>query len=148
MPAEAPVIKAILFIIFFIFEPKGETNMTDSVEKTEHFAVIKCSSHKLEESEAKHLLKQVKAIFETEPYNYLLIDLEGVKDFEDDALAILTDAVLLAEAKTGLLIFFHGKEAWIDTFADAALTLVPTRHEAIEYVYMDQLEKKFLSDEE
>lgn len=122
--------------------------MTDSLEKTEHYAVFKLAAHKIHQSEGRHLQKWVAEVLEDTNLNYALIDLDGVREIDEDALSLLAEIHAFCETKTGLSIAFHGPETWIERFANAGVTLVPTKHEAIEYVFMDQLEKQFLSDEE
>ncbi len=122
--------------------------MNDSVEKTEHYIVIKASSHRLDISEARHQLHLVQTEQKTEAISYVLLDLEGVTDFDSAAFEVISEITEICNQNLGLLLCFNGKENWMDTFAENGIVLVPTKHEAIEYVFMDQLEKQFLSDEE
>ncbi len=122
--------------------------MKDSVEYSEHYIVVKSSSHKLDHSEAKHLLHLVQTEQTKQNISYVLADLSGVHSFEEDNFESLGSIQEMCSENKGILVCFGGKEEWMDAFAEQGLVLVPTKHEAIEYVFMDQLEKQFLSDEE
>jgi hypothetical protein len=50
--------------------------------------------------------------------------------------------------KNGLLLCIHESPDWMQQFEANDLLLVPTENEAIEYVFMDQLEKQFLDDDQ
>lgn len=121
--------------------------MEDSVEKTEHYMVIKAGSHKLDVSEAKLQHHLVQTEQRREGISYVLLDLEGVISYDVSVFDVLREINEICAEKLGILVCFNGKEAWMDEFSEHGFVLVPTKHEAIEYVYMDQLEKQFLSDE-
>jgi hypothetical protein len=122
--------------------------MKDSMEKTEHYIVVKASSHRLDVSEANHQLHLVQTEKKDNEIKYVLLDLQGVELFDEDCFEPLLKIQILCAETLSLLVCFNGKEEWMDMFADNGIVLVPTKHEAIEYVYMDQLEKQFLADEE
>lgn len=122
--------------------------MKDSMEKTEHYIIVKASSHRLDASEAKHQLHLVQTEQKEAEVKYVLIDLQGVENFDEDCFEPLQNIQAICDENSGLLVSFNGKEEWMDVFADNGIVLVPTKHEAIEYVYMDQLEKQFFADEE
>ena len=122
--------------------------MKDSVEISEHYIVVKASSHKLDGSEAKHLLHLVQTEQTKQDISYVLADLTEVHSFENNCFESLENIQAICSENLGLLVCFGGQEDWMDTFGERGLVLVPTKHEAIEYVFMDQLEKQFLSDEE
>lgn len=121
--------------------------MEDSVEKTEHYIVVKASSHRLDVIEAQRLLHLVQTEQEKETISYVLLDLDGVTDFDFSAFEVISVINEICNKNLGLLLCFNGKEEWMDSFSEHGFVLVPTKHEAIEYVFMDQLEKQFLSDE-
>lgn len=122
--------------------------MKDSVEKSEHYIVVKAGSHRLDISEAKHQLHLVQTEQKEQEISYVLLDLEGVKAFDINAFEVLQEINEYCTNNLGLLVCFHGEETWMETFAENGIVLVPTKHEAIEYVFMDQLEKQFLTDDE
>jgi anti-anti-sigma regulatory factor len=122
--------------------------MKDSVEISEHYIVVKASSHKLDKSEAKHLLHLVQTEQAKQAISYVITDLSEVHSYENDCFETLENILEICSENNGILVCFGGQEEWMDHFAEQGLVLVPTKHEAIEYVFMDQLEKQFLSDEE
>jgi hypothetical protein len=48
----------------------------------------------------------------------------------------------------GLALFINENTAVHELFSEHDLVIVPTQSEAVEFIYMDQLEKQFLTDSE
>lgn len=120
--------------------------MIVSVEKSEHFALLRVNAQQMEDGTLHELLTNAQAVLQEHPYKYLIFDLSKLEDFPDQAYEPFLNLAVQMQEEMGLLISFNGQPFLLHTFEEKGLVLVPTENEAIEFVFMDQLEKQFLDD--
>ena len=124
--------------------------MTYSIEKNEQYALIR-----LDEADFGG---DIPAQFETlartlfrEGYSNIIVDLEATQLLDDEALTIIGRINRQCTNEVGLLILVTKDEELIDELdlANIAdLTILPTVEEAIDAVFMNELENDFRNEDD
>lgn len=122
--------------------------MTDSIDKTEHYLKFTTKASKLDSENMQALLSSAQNELDQNEWIYFIFDISNVTQIDKHTIVSLQEINDALLAKNGLLIFFHEKSEMMVMFEENQLLLLPTESEAIEYIYMDQLEKQFLEDNE
>jgi hypothetical protein len=126
--------------------------MKVSIEKTEHYSSIKIEEDLASEELLKELRIASQNLLEEELWNYILFDFKTEIDLGSDLGKKVIDLVRetneILELTNGLAISVHANTQWMEKFEDKGLVLVPSESEAVEFIFMDQLEKQFLDDSE
>lgn len=76
---------------------------------------------------------------------YTILNFESVQKFEPNALDQLTQLALFLKEKEGLLLLSISDEKLGFLFSQDDFIVVPSDTEAIDYTFMDQVEKEFLN---
>jgi anti-anti-sigma regulatory factor len=76
---------------------------------------------------------------------YVIVNIVSVKDCNADGVRELIKLGTELLDKDGLLIITNAEDAFSRLFNKADITFIPTDVEAVDFVFMDQLEKQFLS---
>ena len=81
---------------------------------------------------------------------YVIVNITSVKDCNADGVRELITLGTELLDNDGLLIITNAEDAFTRLFSKADITFIPTDVEAVDFVFMDQLEKQFLnmSDED
>lgn len=122
--------------------------MKVSIEKTEHYTLFSLVNPIVDDSAIEELLSKANELIEQEEIVYFIFDVNSITELPQtlfDNLQNITESLVL---KGGLLIHVHHDPSMLARFEDQQLVIVPKVEEAIEYIYMDQLEKQFLGDDE
>jgi hypothetical protein len=122
--------------------------MKVSIEKTEHYTLFSLVPTIADDAAIDELLQQATALVDQEEVVYFIFDVNPIAELDQtlvEKLQSLTESLVL---KGGLLIHVHHDPNMLPHFEDQQLVMVPKVEEAIEYIYMDQLEKQFLGDDE
>lgn len=122
--------------------------MKVSIEKTEHYTLFSLVNPTVDDSAIKELLSQANELIEQEEIVYFIFDVNPITEFHQTLLENLQNITETLVLKGGLLIHVHQDPNMLASFEDQQLVMVPKVEEAIEYIYMDQLEKQFLGDGE
>lgn len=124
--------------------------MNYTIEKNEQYALIRLAESQFAE--------EVSATFDTlsrglfrEGYSNIIIDIEPVQAVDQAGLMTIRKINRQCTNEVGLLILVTKNEELI-TFLDKAnisdLTIMPTVEEAIDAVFMNELENDFRSEED
>ncbi|GAA4446089.1 hypothetical protein GCM10023189_00850 [Nibrella saemangeumensis] len=124
--------------------------MNYTIEKTEQYALIRLTDNQFG--------GDVPASFETlsrnlfrEGYSNLIVDIEPVQSVDPTGISSLRKINRQCTTELGLLVLVTKNEDMID-FLDSAniadLTILPTVEEAIDAVFMHELENDFRNEEE
>ncbi|GAA4402191.1 hypothetical protein GCM10023187_17120 [Nibrella viscosa] len=124
--------------------------MNYTIEKTEQYALIRLTDNQFG--------GEVPASFETlsrnlfrEGYSNLIVDIEPVQSVDPAGVNSLRKINRQCSNELGLLVLVTKNEDLID-FLDSAniadLTILPTVEEAIDAVFMHELENDFRNEEE
>lgn len=124
--------------------------MTYSIEKNEQYALIR-----LDEADFGG---DIPAQFETlartlfrEGYSNIIVDLEATQLLDDEALTIIGRINRQCTNEVGLLILVTKDEELIDELDLANisdLTILPTVEEAVDAVFMNELENDFRNEDD
>lgn len=112
--------------------------MSHSLQKTEHYALFTAPAG----SALSSLVEALKTVAENEPEVYLLADLSENSEVDTqwpEAFAAVHETMM---NRNGLLVLIHPNHELMEAAEQAGLILVPSEHEAVEYVMMDQMEKQ------
>jgi len=81
---------------------------------------------------------------------YVIVNIEGVKECNADGIRELINLAVELRDQGGMLLVTHADINFSRLFNKADITFIPTDIEAIDFVFMDHLEKQFseLNDNE
>ncbi len=124
------------------------TNMNLSIEKTEHYTQIGSDQNYLDQILAEEIVKQAEEQLSIAATLYFVFDINKVTEVEANALITLQTFAINQMENAGLALFINENTEVHELFSEHDLVIVPTQSEAVEFIYMDQLEKQFLTDSE
>jgi hypothetical protein len=124
------------------------TNMNLSIEKTEHYTQIGSDQNYLNQLLAEEIVKQAEEQLSIAATLYFVFDINKVTEVEANALITLQTFAMNQMENAGLALFINENTEVHELFSEHDLVIVPTQSEAVEFIYMDQLEKQFLTDSE
>ncbi|MDP3928844.1 MAG: STAS domain-containing protein [Bacteroidota bacterium] len=122
--------------------------MNLSIEKTEHFTQISTSENALHEKLAEALVNKAKEALSKEEITYFIFDISEVTTLDVNCISLLQDFGSAMQENLGLVIFKNENPTIHQVMSEHDFVIVPSQSEAVEYIYMDQLEKQFLTDSE
>jgi anti-anti-sigma regulatory factor len=145
---------AVLFNIFFIYLLSIEgsknikiTHMNYSIEKNDQYSIIKTDLTRFDKENCHKL--RVKVEHEAASSSkYVIVNIKDVEECNADGVRELIQLGLDLKNKDGMLILTHADDMFTRLFEKADITFIPTDIEAIDFVFMDQLEKQFLDMED
>ena len=118
--------------------------MNYTIEKNDQYSLIKTDLTKIDQRTANKL--RDKVLHEVASSSkYVIVNIEGVKECNADGTRELIKLGLDLHNSDGLLIITYADDHFTRLFEKADITFIPTDVEAIDFVFMDQLEKQFLS---
>lgn len=124
--------------------------MEFKVEKNEQYALIELKETALTQENYADLEKIVRQLFR-EGYGNIIIDFNTIVELDGYGISVIRKANKICLNELGLLIIVTKNQDIIDQL-DAAkieeLTVMPTIQEAIDAVYLNELENDFQSDED
>ncbi len=123
--------------------------MKYSVDKDEKYSLLKIKEEKLDSSVSSHL-KSDLITMQAEGVVNVVIDLSEVKYIDSSGLsALLVGNRIFGEAGGAFVIAApseHTEKLIKISQLDKVLDILPTAHEAIESIFMNELEKGFNED--
>ncbi|MCE2740237.1 MAG: hypothetical protein LW669_01990 [Sphingobacteriales bacterium] len=120
--------------------------MNLSIEKTEHYTQISTTENVLHTTLAEALVNKAKEALSNEEIIYFIFDISEVNTIDNTCFTILQAFGSAMQENLGLLIFKNENPAIHQVMSEQDFIIVPSQSEAVEYIYMDQLEKQFLND--
>jgi anti-anti-sigma regulatory factor len=79
---------------------------------------------------------------------YVIVNISSVNDCNADGVRELIKLGVELQDNDGLLILTYAEDSFTRLFNKADITFIPTDVEAVDFVFMDQLEKQFLNMED
>lgn len=122
--------------------------MNFSVEKNENFTLIKTDLTELDQHHADDLALQVKALLDDAVSKYVILNFGSILHCNASAVRILISIGKDLQQHNGMLIISNPLDSFSRLFDKAEIVFVPTDDEAIDYVFMDQIEKEFLTNDQ
>lgn len=127
-----------------IFTSYPTIDMNYSIEKNDQYSLIKTDLRELNQ-ETCALLRN-KVLHEVASSSkYVIVNIEKVKHCNADGTRELIKLGTELIEKDGMLIITFAEDSMTRLFTKADITFIPTDVEAIDFVFMDQLEKQLLN---
>lgn len=120
--------------------------MNLSIEKTEHYTQIGTIENVLHPTLAQALIEKAKEALSQEHISYFIMDISEVSHIENNSFIMLQEFGVYMQEQLGLVIFKNENPTIHQAMSEQDLIIVPSQNEAVEYIFMDQLEKQFLND--
>ena len=124
--------------------------MDFKVEKNEQFALIGLKETFLTQENSPELEEIVRKLFR-EGYGNMIIEFDSIEELDGFGISLIRKANKICLNELGLLIVVTKNQEIIDQLDGAKiedLTVMPTTQEAIDAVYLNELENDFQSDED
>jgi anti-anti-sigma regulatory factor len=118
--------------------------MNYTIEKSDQYSLIKTDIIALDKNTASKLIEKVRHEVASSS-KYVIVNISGVKECNADATRELISLGLELRENDGLLIITEAEDPFTRLFTKADITFIPTDVEAVDFVFMDQLEKQFLN---
>ena len=118
--------------------------MNYTIEKNDQHYIIKPDLNKIDQRTANKL--RDKVLHEAASSSkYVIVNIETVKECNADGTRELIKLALDLRNSGGMLIITNAEDQFTRLFEKADITFIPTDIEAMDFVFMDQLEKQFLN---
>jgi anti-anti-sigma regulatory factor len=118
--------------------------MNYTIEKSDQYSLIKTDLTLLDKNSALKLIEKVRHEVASSS-KYVIVNIDGVKECNADATRELINLGLELHENNGMLIVTNAEDSFTRLFAKADITFIATDVEAVDFVFMDQLEKQFLN---
>ncbi len=118
--------------------------MNYTIEKNEHYSLIKTDLNVMNKETCNKLREKVLHEVASNS-KYVIVNIDGVTECNADGTRELIQLALDLRNNNGMLILTHADDQFSRLFNKADITFIPTDIEAIDFVFMDQLEKQFLN---
>jgi anti-anti-sigma regulatory factor len=118
--------------------------MNYTIEKSDQYSLIKTDLTALDKNTAQKLIDKVRHEVASSS-KYVIVNIGGVKECNADATRELINLGIELRDNNGMLIVTEAEDPFTRLFSKADITFIPTDVEAVDFVFMDQLEKQFLS---
>lgn len=119
--------------------------MSYSVEKTEHYALIQLNDNKFDKSITAEIEKQIVVLYR-EGLTNMIVDFTKVVEIDESGLSLLRKATRVCRTEQGLFIVCTKDDDILDLIDGEKIpeiVLLPTVDEAIDAVFMNDLENDF-----
>lgn len=124
--------------------------MEFKVEKNEQFALIELKETALNQENSADLEAIIRKLFR-EGYGNMIVEFSSIDELDGFGISVIRKANKICLNELGLFIIVTKDQAIIDQLDGAKiedLTVMPTVQEAIDAVYLNELENDFQSDED
>ena len=117
--------------------------MNYTIKKDDQYSLIKTDLSVMNKDTC-NLLREKVLHESASSSKYVIVNIEDVKDCNADGVREVIQLGLDLQNKGGMLILTHADLNFSRLFNKADITFIPTDIEAIDFVFMDHLEKQFL----
>jgi anti-anti-sigma regulatory factor len=117
--------------------------MNYTIKKDDQYSLIKTDLSVMNKDTC-NLLREKVLHESASSSKYVIVNIEDVKDCNADGVREIIQLGLDLQNKGGMLILTHADLNFSRLFNKADITFIPTDIEAIDFVFMDHLEKQFL----
>ena len=124
--------------------------MKFSIDKEEKYVIFKLEEEKLDSSIAPNLKSEFITL-NAEGFNNIVFDLTGTKYIDSSGLSAILVANRLCDNASGGLVLFGVSDHVMKLFKisqlDSVISILPTQEEAIDRIFMDQIEKELTEED-
>lgn len=119
--------------------------MNYTIEKNDLYSIIKPDVQILNQDVCSKLRNKVEHEVQSSS-KYVIVNINSVSECNADGVRELIQLAVDLRDHGGMLILTHAEDQFSRLFNKADITFIPTDTEAIDFIFMDQLEKQFLHD--
>ena len=119
--------------------------------KSEQYVVFKPESEDFDATLASQIEKNIAGMYSAEGRINFIIDLTSVKEFTSSGIVLFNKVQKICKNESGLLVLVTTEDNLIDTISTQAedfLLILPSQEEAIDAVFMNELENDFKDEQE
>lgn len=124
--------------------------MDFKTEKTEQYALVRLNEPTIGAENVDDFEKLIRGLFR-EGYSNIIVDLKTVQDVDGQGLGLVRKATKMCTNELGLFILVTKNEELTEILDSAKitdLTIMPTVEEAVDAVFMNELENDFKEEED
>jgi hypothetical protein len=121
-----------------------------TIEKNEQFALIDIDSKVLDETLAKEIEKKVAVLYR-EGYGNYIFDFKTITEISPEGISLIKKVDKLCNNENGILAIATDNEELIDQLDESkieTLVIMGTKEEAVEAIYLNELENDFREEED
>jgi anti-anti-sigma regulatory factor len=121
-----------------------------TIEKNEQYALISVNSTTIDETISKEIEKKISALYR-EGYGNFIFDFAKITTIDQEGISLIKKVDKLCQNENGLLVIATENEAIIELLDKSKmpdLVILPTKEEAIEAIYINELENDFREEED
>jgi len=118
--------------------------MDFSIEKNERYFLMSWKNFPDEKLETEVLIGKIYKLAEDANLYYIIADLRELKSANSELINNLIEMNKFLKNRNGILVVCNGTSNFNFTNEVENIIIVPKLEEAIEYIFMDQLEKELL----
>jgi anti-sigma B factor antagonist len=125
--------------------------MKYTIEKTEKYTLLKLEEEKLDTLKAPHLKSEIVTLFQSGTNN-LILNLSDVKYVDSSGLSAILVANRMSKELGGCMVMVGVTEHVFKLIKisklENVLAIVPTEEEAVDAVFLNEIQKDLESDSE
>lgn len=124
--------------------------MEFSIDKKEQYVVLTAQGGILDAASAAALEKQVVQLYSQEKYINYILDLDQVTELSEEGIALIRKINTLCQRESGIFVTVSTEDDVLDALDQARIedmVSLLTLEEAIDAIFMNELENEFLGDE-
>jgi anti-anti-sigma regulatory factor len=119
--------------------------MNYTIQKKDHYSLIIPDLTQMQQESCEMLRKKVLHEVASSS-KYVIVNISSVKDCTADGVRELIKLGLELQQHGGMLIITYAEDSFTRLFNKADITFIPTDTEAVDFVFMDHLEKQFMQE--
>ncbi|MFN4085109.1 MAG: STAS domain-containing protein [Spirosomataceae bacterium] len=124
--------------------------MEFSIDKKEQYVVLTAQGGILDATSSAALEKQVVQLYSQEKYINYILDLDQVTQLSEEGIALIRKINTLCQRESGIFVTVSTEDDVLDALDQARIedmVSLLTLEEAIDAIFMNELENEFLGDE-
>jgi anti-sigma B factor antagonist len=121
-----------------------------SIEKNEQFALINPNAGNINGELVQEIEKKIAGLYREGYYNYV-IDFNSSEQISNEAISLIKKIHKICQNENGIMVLIAEKEDIIDELDQTKiedLVIFATKEEAIEAIYLHELENDFREEED
>lgn len=131
-------------VLYYFYTTTNLPTMNYTIEKNDQYSLIIPQIQQLDKDTCTSL--RAKVLHEAASSSkYVIVNIKSVESCNADGVRELIQLGVELQNNDGLMILTHANDQFTRLFNKADITFIPTDVEAVDFVFMDQLEKQFLS---
>lgn len=119
--------------------------MNYTIQKKDHYSLIIPDLTEMHQVSCEMLREKVLHEVASSS-KYVIVNISNVTNCTADGVRELIKLGLELQQHDGMLIITHAEDSFTRLFNKADITFIPTDTEAVDFVFMDHLEKQFMQE--